>query len=117
MAEPRAGESNISEALTNCCHDELPGIQKLEQSTARFPGVLMHVQLIQRQDITCISAICCIPDLDLESEEVVVSLNPARAWLAVSSRNDVLACAGNSSRLTHRGDTGRGTPGQESWEV
>ena len=29
-------------------------------------------------EILCISAVCCIPDLGLESEEVVVSLNPAK---------------------------------------
>ncbi|CAE7837190.1 kidins220b [Symbiodinium sp. CCMP2592] len=30
------------------------------------------------EEIRCISAICCIPDLGLESEEVMVSVNPAR---------------------------------------
>lgn len=29
------------------------------------------------EEIRCISAICCIPDLGLESEEVTVSVNPA----------------------------------------
>ena len=33
------------------------------------------------EEIRCISAICCIPDLGLESEEVTVSVNPAGCLL------------------------------------